>query len=51
MDDPRNGPGTMVEVSGAGGQQLKGELSTLPMYDKNRLIPRGKVIDIPRVLE
>jgi aminomethyltransferase len=26
---------------------LEGKLCTLPMYDAERLIPRGKLVDIP----
>ena len=47
MDDPTQGPGTHVQVEGIDGSVLEGELCTLPMYDKNRLIPRGKLVDIP----
>ena len=51
MDDLENGPGTKVEVTGIDGQQLKAEICELPMYDKERLIPRGKLVDIPKILE
>ena len=47
MDDPTQGPGTPVKVEGIDGSLLEGELCTLPMYDKNRAIPRGKLVDIP----
>ena len=39
MDNPTQGPGTQVKVEGIDGSMLEGELCTLPMYDKNRLIP------------
>ena len=51
MDDLENGPGTKVEVTGVDGQQLKAEICELPMYDKERLNPRGKLVDIPKILE
>ena len=47
MDDPAQGPGTNVEVETADGSTCSAELCTLPMYDAERLIPRGKLIDIP----
>ena len=43
MDDPAQGPGTKVEVLCADGSTRSGELCTLPMYDADRLIPRGKL--------
>ena len=47
MDKSSLGPGTQVQVEGIDGSVLEGELCTLPMYDKKRLIPRGKLVDIP----
>jgi len=47
MDDPADGPGTVVSVRGTDGAMLDAELCTLPMYDADRLIPRGKLVDIP----
>ena len=47
MDDPAIGPGTKVNVLCADGSIQEGELCTLPMYDADRLIPRGKLVDIP----
>jgi aminomethyltransferase len=41
------GPGTIVNVLCADGSIQEGELCTLPMYDADRLIPRGKLVDIP----
>ena len=47
MDDSTMGPGTQVNVLCADGSIQEGELCTLPMYDADRLIPRGKLVDIP----
>ena len=47
MDDAAHGPGTRIEVQALDGSLLSGELCTFPMYDENRLIPRGKLVDIP----
>ena len=47
MDDPAHGPGTTVEVTATDDQLRAAELCTLPMYDTERLIPRGKLVDIP----
>ena len=47
MDDPAQDPGTQVDVLCADGSTQTGELCTLPMYDADRLIPRGKLVDIP----
>lgn len=47
MDDPANGPGTQLDVESFERQKLRGELCTLPMYDPDRLIPRGHLVDIP----
>jgi aminomethyltransferase len=47
MDNPAHGPGTVVDVLCADGSIQQGELCTLPMYDADRLIPRGKLVDIP----
>lgn len=47
MDDPSHGPGTGVRVTGTNGASLEAELCTLPMYDADRLIPRGRLVDIP----
>lgn len=49
MDDPAHGPGTHGWVTGVNGRQLEGELCTLPMYDADKLIPRGKLVDIPTI--
>ena len=47
MDDPADGPGTQLDVESHEGAMLRGELCTLPMYDPERLIPRGLLVDIP----
>ncbi|MYK70701.1 MAG: aminomethyl transferase family protein, partial [Acidimicrobiales bacterium] len=47
MDDPADGPGTQLGVESHDGTMLRGELCTLPMYDPERLIPRGRLVDIP----
>jgi len=36
-----------VSVVCVDGSTQQGELCTLPMYDEERLIPRGKLIAIP----
>lgn len=47
MDNPTHGPGMKVQVEVTGGSRCDAELCTLPMYDADRLIPRGKLVDIP----
>ncbi len=47
MDEPTNGPGTQLDVESFEGRKLRGKLCTLPMYDPDRLIPRGHLVDIP----
>lgn len=49
MDDATKGPGTKMMVESTEGSLLEAELCTLPMYDAERLIPRGKVVDIPTI--
>jgi len=49
LDDPTFGPGTQVEVDGSDGVTRSGEICALPMYDKDRQIPRGKAVDIPEM--
>lgn len=49
MTDADIGPGATVEVECADSEIRSGELCTLPMYDAERLIPRGKLVDIPEV--
>lgn len=47
MDVPDPRPGTRVEVVCVDGTARQGELCALPMYDTERRIPRGMVVDIP----
>ena len=47
MDNPTHGPGMKVQVEVTDGSRCDAELCTLPMYDADRLIPRGKLVDIP----
>ncbi len=47
MDNPTHGPGTKVQVEVMDGSRCDAELCTLPMYDAERLIPRGKLVDVP----
>ena len=47
MDNPSIGPGKKVHVLCTDGSTQEGELCSLPMYDEERLIPRGKLVDIP----
>lgn len=47
MDNPTHGPGMKVQVEVMDGSRCDAELCTLPMYDADRLIPRGKLVDIP----
>ena len=51
MDDPSDGPGTQLDVESYEGKMLRGGLCTLPMYDPDRLIPRGRLFDIPDRLD
>jgi len=48
MDSVDDGPGTIAQVEMAQGGYGDAELCTLPMYDAKRLIPRGKLVDIPQ---
>jgi aminomethyltransferase len=47
MDNLSIGPGKKVHVLCTDGSTQEGELCSLPMYDEERLIPRGKLVDIP----
>lgn len=51
MEDMTFGPGAAVNVVCADGDIRAGELCTLPMFDAERLIPRGKLVDIPDIPE
>ena len=47
MDMAEHGPGARVTVEAVDGSGCVGDLCTMPMYDEERLIPRGKLVDIP----
>ncbi len=47
MDDPDIGPGTEVEVVGANGKMYSAQLCSLPMYDAEGDIVRGKNLSVP----
>ena len=47
MDKPSQGPGTNVQVDDINGKLVNAKLCNLPMYDVDRLIPRGQLINIP----
>ncbi len=47
LDDPDDGPGAVVEVACHDGAARRGEICELPMYDRERRIPRGELVDIP----
>lgn len=47
MDEAAHGPGTRVRVGCKDGQMYGAELVSLPMYDEDAEIPRGKRVDIP----
>jgi len=47
MDDPEMGPGTEVEVTGTDGATHSAQLCSLPMYDAEGAIVRGRNTTIP----
>ena len=47
MDDPDMGPGTEVEVTGTDGATYRAQLCSLPMYDAEGEIVRGRNTTIP----
>lgn len=49
LDDPALGPDTRVDVACVDGTTRTGEICGLPMYDTERKIPRGHVVDIPEL--
>lgn len=51
LDDPEVGPGAAVEVDCSDDLTRPGELCELPMYDRERRIPRGEVCAIPELPE
>ena len=48
MDDPEMGPSTEVKVLGTDGKTYSAKLCSLPMYDPEGAIVRGKNITIPK---
>ena len=51
LDDPELAPGTAVEVACRDDRTRPAETCELPMYDRDRLIPRGKAVEIPEMPE
>jgi aminomethyltransferase len=51
LDDPALPPGTILDVDCHDGEIRQAETGEWPMYDRERLIPRGKVVDIPEFPE
>jgi len=49
FDAPDTAPGTGVDVACIDGRTRPAEICDLPMYDRNREIPRGKLVDIPEL--
>jgi aminomethyltransferase len=49
LDDPDLTPGTSVGVTCRDGETRPAETCELPMYDGDRAIPRGRVVDIPAI--
>ena len=48
MDDPEMGPSTEVKVLGTDGKTYSAKLCSLPMYDPEGAIVRGKNTTIPK---
>lgn len=51
LDDPDLGPKTALDVVCHDGEVRPAKTCDLPMYDPNRDIPRGKMVDIPDIPE
>ncbi len=51
LDDPDLGPGTEVDVECRDGVTRPAEVCGLPMYDEDRKIPRGELVDVPELPE
>jgi aminomethyltransferase len=49
LDDPEWPAGTALEVACTDDEVRRGDTCELPMYDPDRLIPRGKLVDIPEL--
>jgi aminomethyltransferase len=47
LDDPALGPGTALEVACRDGEVRPAETCALPMYDRERKIPRGLAVERP----
>ena len=48
MDEAAPAEGTQVSIVCIDGESHTGTLHTVPLYDKEALIPRGKLVDIPQ---
>lgn len=51
FDDPDVAPGTELDVACSDGVTRPATTCDLPMYDKQRRIPRGQLVDIPELPE
>lgn len=49
LDTAEPEPGTRLEAMCGDGEIRRAEICALPMYDRNRDIPRGKVVAIPEI--
>jgi aminomethyltransferase len=49
LDDPDLGPGTALEVACHDDRTRTARTCALPMYDPDRLIPRGRATGIPEI--
>ncbi len=49
LDNPDLGPGATLEVECTDGQTRSAVTCDTPMYDRDREIPRGKLVDIPDI--
>ncbi len=49
LDDADLGPGATLEVACTDGRMRPAVACDTPMYDQNREIPRGKLVDIPEI--
>jgi aminomethyltransferase len=49
LDDPDLRPGTVLDVACHDDKIRPAETCDLPMYDRDREIPRGKAVDIPDI--
>jgi aminomethyltransferase len=51
LDDPDLGPGAALDVECEDGVVRPAEICDLPMYDRERAIPRGTLVDVPDLPE